>query len=124
MSTLQRAHSATALKPVYFRYLTLLAFHIFLSEGVQAAILEVGIGGMYDSTNIVPSPATTGISALGLDHTAVLGNTIEEIAKQKAGIYKNGVSALTVEQPPNALEVLKSTAAEVKVRLLDRGLAS
>jgi folylpolyglutamate synthase len=55
---------------------------------VDATILEVGVGGRYDSTNIVPKPVVTGITALGLDHTAVLGKTLEEIAWQKAGIYK------------------------------------
>lgn len=65
-----------------------MAFHVFLQEKVDATILEVGIGGTYDSTNIVPQPITTGITALGLDHTAVLGKTIEEIAHQKGGIYK------------------------------------
>lgn len=65
---------------------------------MDATVLEVGIGGLYDSTNIVPKPVTTGISSLGLDHQAVLGNTIEEIARNKAGIYKAGVPALSVPQ--------------------------
>lgn len=55
---------------------------------VDATILEVGVGGTYDSTNIVPKPVVTGITALGLDHITVLGNSIPEIARQKAGIYK------------------------------------
>lgn len=55
---------------------------------VDATILEVGVGGRYDSTNIVPAPIVTGITALGLDHTTVLGKTLPEIAWQKAGIYK------------------------------------
>ncbi|WVQ71200.1 hypothetical protein IAR50_000725 [Cryptococcus sp. DSM 104548] len=95
--------------PVYFRLLTLLAFHTFLSLGVSATVLEVGIGGLYDSTNIVPKPVVTGITSLGLDHTAVLGNTIEEIARNKAGIYKKGIPALSVEQERGG-QVLKETA--------------
>jgi len=76
-------------------------------------VLEVGIGGLYDSTNIVPRPITTGISSLGLDHQAVLGNTIEEIARNKAGIYKKGVPALSVPQDDaSAGEVLRKTAEE------------
>lgn len=55
---------------------------------VDATILEVGVGGAYDSTNIVPKPIVTGVSALGIDHVTVLGNTIEEIAWQKGGIFK------------------------------------
>jgi folylpolyglutamate synthase len=75
-------------KPAYFRYMTLMCFHAFKQENVDAAILEVGVGGEYDSTNIVPNPIVTAISSLGLDHQAVLGNTIEEIAWHKAGIIK------------------------------------
>lgn len=81
---------------------------------MDATVLEVGIGGTYDSTNIVPKPIVTGISALGLDHTAVLGNTIEEIAKNKGGIYKAGVPALSVPQDdPAGAAVLKSCAEAV-----------
>ena len=58
---------------------------------VDATILEVGVGGTYDSTNIVPKPIVTGITSLGLDHQGVLGNTILEIASQKAGIFKVAV---------------------------------
>lgn len=103
----------TPLRPVYFRFMTLLAFHVFLSERVAVTLLEVGIGGMYDSTNIVQRPVVTGITPLGLDHTAILGHTIEEIALQKAGIFKKDVPALTVEQPPAALAVVESYARQV-----------
>lgn len=68
--------------------MTLVAYHAFLSLKVDATILEVGVGGMYDSTNIVPKPVVTGVSALGIDHVGVLGKTLKEIAWQKAGIYK------------------------------------
>lgn len=101
--------------PIYFRLLTLMAFHTFLSLGVKATVLEVGIGGTYDSTNIVPKPITTGVSSLGLDHTAVLGSTIEEIAKNKAGIYKAGIPALSVKQEQGG-EVLRNIAEEVGAR--------
>lgn len=74
----------------------------------------MGIGGLYDSTNIVPRPVVTGITALGLDHTAVLGNTIEEIARNKAGIYKPGIPALTVKQDQaSAQQVLREVAERV-----------
>ncbi|ANB11804.1 tetrahydrofolate synthase [Sugiyamaella lignohabitans] len=101
-------------KPVYFRYLTLLSFHIFLHEGVDTAIYEVGIGGEYDSTNIIVSPTATGVSSLGLDHTNILGNTIEEIAWNKSGIFKKGTPALTIPQPEggDAMKVLKERALE------------
>jgi folylpolyglutamate synthase len=74
--------------PGYFRFLTLVAYHAFSREKVDATILEVGLGGTYDSTNIVPRPIVTGVTALGLDHVSVLGNTLKEIAWHKGGIYK------------------------------------
>ncbi|KII94848.1 hypothetical protein PLICRDRAFT_99170 [Plicaturopsis crispa FD-325 SS-3] len=103
-------------RPGYFRYMTLLAFHTFLSLKVNATVLEVGVGGRYDSTNIVPKPIVTGITALGLDHTMVLGKTLKEIAWQKGGIYKAnaGVPALTVNQPEEGMEVLKKQAEDSK----------
>lgn len=106
------------LMPGYFRYLTLLAYHAFKDLKVDATILEVGIGGAGDSTNVVPKPIVTGITSLGMDHVAVLGGTIEAIAEQKAGIYKKDVPALTVEQhyPSTDLEaLLRETATHVKV---------
>lgn len=74
--------------PGYFRFVTLMAYHVFLQSQVDATILEVGVGGTYDSTNIVPKPVVTGITALGIDHVNVLGRTLGEIAWQKGGIYK------------------------------------
>ncbi|KAL9939362.1 hypothetical protein V8E36_002175 [Tilletia maclaganii] len=111
----KRQHEITPLRPIYFRFLTLVAFHVFLSLKVDATVLEVGIGGMYDSTNVVPSPIVTGITALGLDHTLMLGNTIEAIAGQKAGIYKKDAHALAVRQPgrESAERVLEDAATSV-----------
>lgn len=114
----QVAKESTPLKPVYFRFLTLLAFHSFLRERVSATILEVGVGGAYDSTNIVPRPISTGVTSLGLDHVPLLGTTLGEVAWNKAGIYKPGVPALSVEQPEDAMEVLRKRAKELEVRLL------
>lgn len=92
-----------------------MAFHVFLREKVDATILEVGIGGTYDSTNIVPKPIVTGVTTLGIDHVFVLGKTIEEIAAQKGGIFKKDTPALTVEgQPPTGLEVLRKRAMELQ----------
>lgn len=105
----------TPARPVYFKFLTVMAFHVFLSvPSLLAVVLEVGIGGRYDSTNIVPRPAACGITTLGLDHQAVLGHTIEEIAAQKAGIYKRDVAAITVSQPFKQTEdILRSVAEDV-----------
>ncbi|SJX64029.1 related to tetrahydrofolylpolyglutamate synthase (met6+) [Sporisorium reilianum f. sp. reilianum] len=111
-----RKFDLTPLRPVYFRFLTLLAFHIFLSEGVQPVILEVGIGGKYDSTNIVPNCVVAGITQLGLDHTAILGNTVEEIAVQKAGIFKPQAPAVCwAQQPGKSLDEVERIAKQVGV---------
>ncbi|KAL9595117.1 MAG: hypothetical protein Q9219_006634 [cf. Caloplaca sp. 3 TL-2023] len=104
-------------KPSYFRFLTLMAFHTYLREGVDTAIIECGVGGEFDSTNIITSPSVTGITSLGIDHVQLLGNTIEEIAWHKAGIMKTGIPSYTVPQLPAAEKVLFQRAAEKSVNL-------
>ena len=94
-----------------------MALHTYISEGVDTAVIECGIGGEYDSTNILVSPTATGITSLGIDHTAVLGSTIEEIAWHKAGIMKPNAPAFTVPQRGGATEVLQLRAAEKGVQL-------
>lgn len=89
-----------------------MAFHCYLCEGVDAAVIECGIGGEYDSTNILVEPIATGVSSLGIDHTAMLGDTIESIAWHKAGVFKRKVPAISVEQPDSALQVLRKRAME------------
>jgi folylpolyglutamate synthase len=106
-----------AAKPVYFRFLTLMSFHVFLQESVDVAVYEVGVGGAWDSTNLVEHPVVTGITMLGIDHVAVLGDTIEKIAWHKAGIFKTGVPAFTVPQVPGAAGVLAECARERDVQL-------
>ncbi|KAJ5935217.1 Folylpolyglutamate synthase [Penicillium verhagenii] len=109
--------TAPGMKPQYFRYLTLMAFHTYLSEGVDAAVIECGIGGQYDCTNVVEKPKATAITSLGIDHTAMLGTTIEEIAWHKGGIIKAGVRAFTAPQAPSAEKVLAERAAEKNTQL-------
>lgn len=104
-------------KPVYFRFLTLMALHAYLQEGVDTAVIECGIGGEYDSTNILVSPTATAITSLGIDHVAMLGSTLPEIAWHKAGIFKPGAAAFTAPQPDAAMAVLRDRAAEKDVRL-------
>ena len=99
-------------RPNYFRFLTLMAFHAFLAEGVDVAVVEVGVGGAFDSTNIVERPVATGVAALGIDHVEVLGNTLAKIAWQKAGIFKRGAPAYSVPQKPEAEAMLRERAAE------------
>lgn len=108
-------------KPMYFKYLTILSFHVFMSEGVDTAIYEVGVGGKYDSTNVIAQPTVAGITSLGIDHTFMLGDTIEEIAWNKAGIFKKDCPAVVCVQTqyPESLAVVKKVADEVGVSSFD-----
>ncbi|CAH1430638.1 unnamed protein product [Lactuca virosa] len=103
--------------PTLFRFLALLAFKIFAAEQVDVAVMEVGLGGKTDATNVVQTPIVCGITPLGYDHTEVLGNTLGEIAGEKAGIFKKGVPAFTVSQPEEAMQVLKEKASRLDVNL-------
>ena len=98
--------------PRYLQLWALLAFHVFIREKVDAAIIETHNGGEYDATNIVEKPIVTAITTLGMDHIAQLGPTIENIAWHKAGIYKPGAVALSTVQEAAPAEVLKTRADE------------
>ncbi|KZC11507.1 Folylpolyglutamate synthase, mitochondrial [Dufourea novaeangliae] len=98
--------------PMYFKFLTILMFNIFLDLNVDVAIIEVGIGGLKDSTNIVRNPVCVGISSLAMDHTSLLGNTLEDIAYQKSGIFKPKTIAFSVPQLPLAMHVLEKRSVE------------
>ncbi|KAK2023348.1 Mur ligase [Colletotrichum zoysiae] len=124
-------------KPFYFRFLTLLAFHIFLREGVRSVVLECGIGGEYDATNAVVGvvagdgdgrgggggAAVTAavITQLGVDHVAMLGDTPEAIAWHKAGVMKPGVPAFTrrLDDRPAVMDVLRARARDARARLVE-----
>jgi folylpolyglutamate synthase len=102
---------ATTAKPVYFRYLTLMAFHTYMREKVEVAVIECGIGGAYDSTNVIESPAVTAITNLGIDHVGMLGETIGEIAWHKSGIMKKDVPCFTPDdQPEDAVKVMQEVS--------------
>jgi folylpolyglutamate synthase len=94
-----------------------MAFHTYLSEGVDAAVIECGIGGQYDCTNVIPQPKVTAITSLGIDHVSMLGNTIEQIAWHKGGIIKSGARGFTAPQPTSAEEVLAQRAEEAGTQL-------
>jgi folylpolyglutamate synthase len=109
--------SSKETKPVYFRFLTLMALHTYISEGVDAAVIECGIGGEFDSTNILVKPSVTAVTSLGIDHVAMLGDTIDSIAWHKAGVFKPDVPAFSAPQPEEAIRVLHERAAERKTTL-------
>lgn len=84
--------------PTEFELMTAVALEHFARSGCDIAVLEVGLGGMLDSTNVIPSPEVCAITRIGLDHTALLGDTYEQIASQKAGIIKHGASVVSYPQ--------------------------
>ncbi|KAI7005390.1 hypothetical protein KC318_g185 [Hortaea werneckii] len=90
----------------------LLAFHVFIREGVDVAIIETHHGGEYDATNVIQKPVVTAITALGMDHIAQLGPTIENIAWHKSGIFKRGAVALSARQDQSLEEVLQKRSVE------------
>ncbi len=92
----------------YFELLTVLAFLHFRCRGVQAQVVEVGLGGRLDATNVV-KPDVCIITPISLEHTAVLGNTLAKIAAEKAGIVKPGAQVVCAPQPREAMDVIRST---------------
>ena len=113
------AAAASRLRPLadglgmsFFEATTLLALHVFAEEGVESACVEVGLGGRLDATNVV-TPAVTAITNVALDHQEYLGDTLEEIAREKAGIIKPGVPFITAEGRPGVLAALEARAAAV-----------
>lgn len=99
-------------QPTYFEATTALAFLHFRRRGVPLAVLEVGMGGRFDATNVV-SPLACAITPIALDHTQWLGGTLEAIAFQKAGILRRGVPAVIARQDPAALEAIQAEAERV-----------
>ncbi|KAI1262812.1 FolC bifunctional protein [Xylariaceae sp. FL1019] len=111
-----------ATKPFFFRFLTIVAFRAFLSEGVASAVVECGIGGEYDSTNILPPSSITScvITQLGIDHVGMLGATLPEIAWHKAGIMKPGRACYTRRlSDEKTMHVLRQRAEEKGATLVE-----
>ena len=98
--------------PTFFEVVTAMGLCYFAEQAVDIAVIEVGLGGRLDATNLV-QPEVTAITAIQLEHTQLLGDTVEKIAKEKAGIFKPGVTALTVPQTPGVMQVLREAAAAV-----------
>ena len=108
--SLLEGESATNLQgTTEFEIITAIAYDYFASEQVDVAIMEVGMGGLLDSTNVC-QPILTGITTIGLDHVALLGDTLEAIAEQKAGIIKQGIPLVTGRIAPEALAVIDRIA--------------
>lgn len=108
-----RAHPAT-----FFEISTLMAFEQFRREGVTAAVIETGLGGRFDATNIV-SPRVAVITSIALDHTRQLGRSIVSIAREKAGIIKPDVPVVTGPLPPTALRAVREAATRAGAPLVE-----
>lgn len=100
----------------HFELMTAVAFLHFAEQAVDIAIIEVGMGGRGDATNVI-EPAVCGIAAIQLEHTQILGSTLEQIAREKAGIMKRGVPCVCVPQPKEVLAVFRAVAQETGATL-------
>ncbi len=89
----------------------------FAAQHVDAVVLEVGLGGRLDATNVVPAPLATALTPIGFDHTAILGDTLSLIAAEKAAIMKRGSVAVSSPQPPDAEQIFVDTSARLGVPL-------
>ena len=99
--------------PTFFEFLFFMAMLLFKGEEIEYIILETGLGGKLDATNSLDKKALTILTRMGLDHTEYLGNTIEEVALQKAGILRNGTKALYFGADEDLNEVLEQAIADV-----------
>jgi len=96
-----------------FEFITAVGFLYFSENNIDVAVLETGLGGRFDATNVIDSPLVSVITKIGLDHIAVLGDTIEQIAKEKCGIIKGNTVVTTHTQPQAAYDVIKSYSQNV-----------
>lgn len=110
------AEGALPAPPTFFEQVTAIACLYFAESGVELAVLEVGMGGRLDATNIC-SPAVTAITPVGMDHQQYLGDTLARIAGEKAGIVKRGVPLVVAPQEREAMEVILARARELDARV-------
>ena len=112
------ANGTLAVHPTFFEATTAIAFELFRRQQVEVAVIEVGLGGRYDSTNVI-TPLAGAITSIGLDHQQHLGDTIEAIAFEKAGIIKPGMDLVTGAVPDAARDVIARVAADQGARIID-----
>jgi len=103
--------------PTEFELTTAIGFEFFKRRNCDIVVLEVGLGGLLDATNVIPCPEVAVITNIGLDHTDILGNTLEEIAFNKAGIIKENGNAVIYRGVPSVEAVFEKTCAERNVKL-------
>lgn len=116
LKTVVDAAEKKNLEPTFFELMTAVAFKYFADEAIDVAVIETGLGGRLDSTNVI-NPILTLITQIDLDHTHILGKSVEEIAKEKAGIFKNGAVAISSQQSPEVSAVLRDCAQQADTEL-------
>ena len=122
LNVLKRTEKANNGKPVtFFEITTAAAFLAFAEHPADVVLLETGLGGRLDATNVIEQPALTAITSISIDHTSFLGETLEAIATEKAGILKPGVPCVVSRQPDAALSAIKARALEAGAPLIIAG---
>ena len=116
---MKREEEKTGLKPTLFEVETAISFLYFKEEKVDYALIEVGMGGRMDATNVVRHPELTVISSISYDHQAFLGDTLEEIAWQKAGIIKESCPVVLSENSDEVCKVIEQEATKKKVKCIE-----
>jgi dihydrofolate synthase/folylpolyglutamate synthase len=109
----RKTNKSANLEPSFFEITVAMAFDYFRKTNVDIAVVEVGLGGRLDSTNVI-QPEVSLITNISLDHTALLGNSIEQIAREKAGVIKSGIPVVVSESSNSYNETFKQTAAQKK----------
>ena len=116
---MKREEEKTGLKPTLFEVETAISFLYFMEEKVDYALIEVGMGGRMDATNVIRHPELTVISSISYDHQAFLGDTLEEIAWQKAGIIKESCPVILSENSDEVCKVIEQEATKKKVKCIE-----
>jgi len=118
LPVIEKVKSIGFTHPLEFEIITTLAFDFFAAQKCDYVVLEVGLGGKFDCTNVIETPEAAVIASISFDHTKVLGNSLAQIAAEKSGIIKSGGEAVSyIKQPPEALEVIKARCEEVGAKL-------
>lgn len=112
---------AEGLSASFFEVTTAAAFLAFARTPADACVIEVGLGGRLDATNVIPRPAVCGIAQLGIDHQAFLGDTLPQIAGEKAGIARAGVPIVTFAYPPEIASIVAAAAEAAGAILMPQG---
>ncbi len=119
---LEECEAANAGAPItFFEITTAAAFVAFSRTGADLALIETGLGGRFDATNVIVRPALTAVTPISIDHTQFLGDTISAIAGEKAGILKSGVACIVASQPAEATAAIAGRAAAVGATLVRHG---